>query len=239
MPFYSVFLTLPLMLLYEVLILFFRFDKGHYIRNAADVWIKYFIQHLGVHGTFAFGLLILLFASFGFVSMVREKQDLNVKFALLAVLESSIYAWLLALFASQLTSFVLVRLALSQDAQAKLALSIGAGVYEELIFRAIGYGFIPYALMLLFRAPDRKRKKDDHRSLVNQRVGFELKIFAALVSSLLFAWLHDVSSFSLTDYTTLYRFCMGLLFCLLYEFRGLGVAVWTHTLYDVIVFSVM
>jgi membrane protease YdiL (CAAX protease family) len=233
-----VFLTLPLMLIYEVLILYFRFDKGHYIRNAADVWIKYFIQHLGVHGTFVFGVLILLFASFGFVSMVREKQDVNVKFAFIAILESSIYAWLLALLATRLTSFVLVHLALSEDAQAKLVLSIGAGVYEELIFRAIGYGFIPYAIMLLFRAPDRKKKKDVRRQIVNQRVGFEVKIFAALVSSLLFAWLHNVSSFSLTDYTTLYRFCMGLLFCVIYEFRGLGVAVWTHTLYDIIVFSV-
>ena len=239
MPFYGVFMTLPLMLLYEVLILYFRFDKGHYIRNAADVWIKYFIEHLGVHGTFAFGVLILLFASFGFVSMVREKQDVNVKFAFLAILESSIYAWLLALLASRLTSFVLVRLMLSEDAQAKLVLAIGAGVYEELIFRAIGYGFIPYALMLLFRLPDRKRKKDAHRQLVNRRVGFELKLFAALVTSLLFAWLHNVSMFSLSDYTTLYRFCMGIFFCLLYEMRGLGVAVWTHTLYDIIVFSVV
>jgi len=29
---------------------------------------------------------------------------------------------------------------------------------------------------------------------------------------------------------------MGLLFCLLYEIRGLGIAVWTHSLYDVFVF---
>ena len=238
-PFYSVFLTLPLMLVYEVLIIYFRFDKGHYIRNAADVWIKYFIQHFGVHGTFAFGILILLFASFGFVSMVRQKQDISFRFLFLAILESSVYAWVLAFVASRLTSFVLVRLMLSEDTQAKLVLSIGAGVYEELVFRALGYGFIPYAAMLLFRLTDRQKKKDAHRQLVNQRVGFELKIFAALVSSLFFAWLHNVSIFSLSDYTTLYRFCMGILFCVIYELRGLGIAVWTHTLYDIIVFSVM
>ena len=238
MPFYSVFLTLPLMLLYEILILYFRYDKGHYIRNAADVWIKYFIEHLGAHGIFAFGILILALASLGFVSMVREKQDVKIKYALLAILESSAYAWLLALIASRLTSFVLVHLWLSEPAQAKLVLSLGAGVYEELIFRAFGYGFIPFALMWLFRLPDRKRKKDARRQLVNQRVGFELKLVAALISSLLFAWLHNAGSFSLTDYTTLYRFCMGLLFCLLYEARGLGIAVWTHTLYDIFVFSV-
>ena len=238
LSFYSVFLTLPLMLLYEVLILYFRFDKGRYTRNAADVWLKYFIEHFGAHGIFSFGILILALASLGFVSMVRQKQDVNIKFAFIAILESSAYAWLLALIASRLTSFVLVHLWLNEDAQAKLVLSLGAGVYEELIFRAFAYGFIPFALMLLFCLPDRKQKKDARRQLVNQHVGFELKIFAALVSSLLFAWLHKTGSFSLADYTTLYRFCMGLLFCLLYEARGLGVAVWTHTLYDIFVFSV-
>lgn len=238
MPFYSVFLTLPLMLLYEILILYFRYDKGHYIRNAADVWIKYFIEHLGAHGIFAFGILILVLASLGFISMVRQKQDVKIKYAFLAILESSAYAWILAFVASRLTSFVLVHLWLSQQAQTKLVLSLGAGVYEELIFRAFAYGFIPFALMLLFRLPDRKRKKDARRQLVNQRVGLELKIFAALGSSLLFAWLHNADSFSLSNYTTLYRFCMGLLFCLLYEARGLGIAVWTHTLYDIFVYSV-
>ncbi len=108
-------------------------------------------------------------------------------------------------------------------------------MYEELVFRAIGYGFIPYALLFLFRLPDRKKAKNARRQFVNQRVGLELKLFAALASSLLFAWLHDVNSFSLADYTTLYRFCMGILFCVLYEFRGLGVVVWTHTLYDIFV----
>ncbi len=238
-PFYSVFLILPLMLAYEVMIIWFQFDSGHYMRNAADVWVKYFIRHLGAHGAFAFGILILLFVSFGFVSMVRQKQDLNIKYAFLAVLESSIYAWILALVATRLTSFMLVHLTLSEAARTKLVLSIGAGVYEELLFRALGYGFATYVLMQLFRFPDRNTKKEVQRQLVNQRVEIEIKIIAALVSSLLFAWLHNVSSFSLTDYSTLYRFCMGILFCLLYEFRGLGVAVWTHTLYDVILFSVV
>ncbi len=122
MPFYGVFLTLPLMLLYEMLIIFYRFDKGRFTRNAADVWAKYLIEYFGAHGTFAFGVLILLLATFGFVSMVREKHDVSLKYALLAILESSIYAWILALVASRLTSFILVHLWLSEEAQLKLVL---------------------------------------------------------------------------------------------------------------------
>ena len=235
-PFYGVFLTAPLLLLYEFFIIFFRYDRDNYTRNAADVWIKYLIQHLGAHGTFAFGLLILVFVAFGFISMVRTKLDLNLKYALYAIFESSAYAWILALVASWLTSFILVHLRMDELTQFNLVLAVGAGVYEELIFRAIGYGLVPHLLLAIFRLPDLfRRGASEYRKLINMHIGFELKLFAALISSILFAWLHNIHSFSL-DYTTLYRFCMGLLFCLLFEIRGLGVVVWTHSLYDIFVF---
>ena len=133
-------------------------------------------------------------------------------------------------------AWILVNLWIDEQTQFNLVLALGAGVYEELIFRAIGYGLVPYAILMLFRLPDLFKKGSEFRKSINTNVGFELKIFAAIVSSLLFSWLHNVSSFSLADYTTLYRFCMGLLFCLLFEIRGLGIAVWTHSLYDVFVF---
>jgi len=78
-----------------------------------------------------------------------------------------------------------------------------------------------------------KRKRSAPRT--QKGVGLELKIFAAVITSLIFSWLHNQQSFTLTDYTPLYRFVMGLFFCILYELRGLGIAVWTHSLYDVFV----
>ncbi|MBN1481643.1 CPBP family intramembrane metalloprotease [candidate division KSB1 bacterium] len=228
---------MPLLLLYEFFIIFFRYDRGTYARNAADVWIKYVIQFLGAHGTFAFGLIILLLVVFGFISMVRTKQDIRFKYILYLIFESSAYAWILAFIASWLTSVVLVNLWIDEQTQFNLVLALGAGVYEELIFRVIGYGLVPYALLAIFRLPDLfKSGTSEFAKSVNRRIGFELKIFAAVFSSILFAWLHNIETFSLTDYTTLFRIIMGLLFCLLYEIRGLGAIVWTHSLYDVFVF---
>jgi len=227
----------PILLLYELLIIYFHYDHGNTIRNAADVWIKYVINIIGAHGTFAFGIFILVLVIFGFVSMVREKQDINLKFAVLAVLESSVYAWLLAFVATRLTQFVLVHLLISDERKLNLVLSLGAGVYEEIIFRAIGYGLVPYVLFRIIRLFDRSKSANSKkRESANHHIGFELKLFAAIISSIMFAWLHNMNSFSLLDYTTLYRFCMGLLFCVLYEFRGLGIVVWTHSFYDVFVY---
>lgn len=227
-----------MLLLYEILIMFFHYNREIYTRNAADVWIKDWIQALGPHGgIYAFGVLILGLVVFGSFSMVRSKQDINLKYILYTIFESSAYAWILAFVASWLTTFVLVHLRIDSQTQFNLVLALGAGVYEELIFRAIGYGLAPFVLLMLFRLPDLfKRGGAEYRKAINEHIGFELKIFAAIISSLLFAWLHNVNSFSLAEYTTLYRFFMGLLFCLLFEIRGLGIAVWTHSLYDVFVF---
>ncbi len=229
---------MPLLLLYETLIIGFNYTHAVYIRNAADVWIKDWIQMLGPHGSvYAFGVLILALVVFGSISMVRSKQDINLRFVLYSIFESSAYAWILAFIASWLTSFVLLHLWINPETQFNLVLALGAGVYEELIFRGIGYGLAPYLVLMVFRLPDLfKRGSAEYRKAINDHIGFELKIFAAIISSLLFAWLHDVGSFTLTDYTSLYRFVMGLLFCLLFEIRGLGIAVWTHSFYDVFVF---
>lgn len=236
-PFYGVVLTVPLLLLYEFFIIFFRYDQDNYARNAADVWIKYVIQFFGAHGTFAFGMIILLLVVFGFISMVRTKQDIRLNYIVYLIFESSAYAWMLAFIASWLTSVVLVHLWIDKQTQFNLVLALGAGVYEELIFRVIGYGLVPFIVLAIFRLPDvLKRGSSDFIKSVNRHIGIEIKLFAAVFSSILFAWLHNIDTFSLTDYTTLFRFFMGMLFCLLYEIRGIAVVVWTHSLYDIFVF---
>ena len=73
-----------------------------------------------------------------------------------------------------MTSFILVHLRLDQQTQFNLVLALGAGVYEELIFRAIGYGLVPYALLAVFRLPDLfRRGASQFRKAVNEHIGFE------------------------------------------------------------------
>jgi membrane protease YdiL (CAAX protease family) len=233
-PFYGVVLTLPVLLIYESLIIYFKYSQGDYVRNAADIWIKFFIERFGAHGAFAFGLLMLALIFLAFVSMVRQSLDIDIKYILLAISESCLYAFLISFAATRLTSWAVLHLVISQQVRINLVLALGAGVYEELIFRAFGYGLLPIVLSALFY---HEAKKSGKKSVPRRQPqpSLELKIFAAVFTSLIFSWLHNQQSFSLTDYTPLYRFVMGLFFCILYEFRGLGIAVWTHSLYDVFV----
>lgn len=228
-PFYGVVLTLPVLLVYEALIIYFRYSKGDYMRNAADVWIKFVIERLGAHGAFAFGVLMLALISLAFASMVRKDLDIDFRYLAPAIGESCLYALIIAFIATRLTSWVLLILSISEQVKIDLVPALGAGVYEELIFRAFGYGLLPIMLTMIFQQKRGKKRRTPVRP------SLELKILTALITSLIFSWLHNAQGFSLTDYQSLYRFVMGLFFCILYEFRGLGICVWTHSLYDVFV----
>lgn len=106
--------------------------------------------------------------------------------------------------------------------QARLTLAIGAGIYEELLFRLI----LVSALHLLF--VDLMR--------VKQGAGTGI---AAVLSAVLFAAYHD-TPFPPGDGRTIvfYSFCglAGLYFAVLFLLRGFGIVVATHALYDVVAF---
>ena len=185
----------------------------------SEHWFKWLFDLVGVQGIFVLTVLLVLLLIAGSYSYFRDRPVFSFKYCILIVLESGIYVWVLALaarfFATALTTYLLI----SADSQAVVLMSIGAGVFEELLFRAVGYGLLA---ALIIKSLDAKRK-------------WPVKVVVMLASSLVFAWAHDISTLVLTDYTFLYRAVMGMLFCALYEFRGLGVAVWSHALYDFIV----
>ncbi|MDZ7317456.1 MAG: CPBP family intramembrane metalloprotease [candidate division KSB1 bacterium] len=231
-PFYGIVMTLPLLLLYEGLLIYLTFRQGEAFRNAADIWIKTAIERLGIHGQITFSILLLLLLIWAFVSMVRQNLDLNWQILLPAAAESCFYALALAFLVSRFTNWALLHLMIGGERATDLVLALGAGVYEELFFRAFGYGILSAVIL---RVIGRKPKRSRRPVVPLKRLEFEVRLFIALITSLLFSWLHNPSGFSLTAYQPLYRFVMGLFFCILYEFRGLGITVWTHSWYDVFV----
>lgn len=103
----------------------------------------------------------------------------------------------------------------------KLVMSAGAGFHEELVFRV---GLFAGGALLLRKAA----------KLAEWKAG----LIAALVSSLIFSAIHYVGpfgdDFQLISFT--FRAIAGLYLAAVYRFRGFAVAVYTHAIYDVIVF---
>jgi membrane protease YdiL (CAAX protease family) len=104
----------------------------------------------------------------------------------------------------------------------RVVMAAGAGFHEEVVFRVGLFGGAALAL---------------------ERLGWpawRAALASALGSSLLFSAVHYVGSlgdaFTVTSFA--FRFFMGLAFAALLRFRGFAVAVYTHTLYDLLVFFV-
>lgn len=104
--------------------------------------------------------------------------------------------------------------------QARLTLSAGAGVYEELLFRLIIVTAVHFVVVDLLQG--------------TRGVGFTI---GAVVSAVSFALYHNVShpgggiDLGLLAY---YSFA-GLYFAALFIFRGFGMAVAVHALFDAVV----
>lgn len=104
--------------------------------------------------------------------------------------------------------------------QARLTISIGAGIYEELLFRMIGIAAIHMVLVDVAR--------------VKEGIG---RALAVIISAAAFALYHDISSPSgQTDlWRAVFYLGAGLYFGVVFLFRGFGIVVGAHALYDVMV----
>lgn len=105
----------------------------------------------------------------------------------------------------------------------KVVMAAGAGFHEELVFRVVLFAGGTLALNKL-------AKLSEARSAW----------IAAIASSLIFSGIHYLGplgdQFQLISFT--FRFLAGLYLAAVYRFRGFAVAVYTHAIYDVIVFFI-
>jgi hypothetical protein len=226
-PRYSLLFALPLLLLYETLAFALTRDAFLGVRNGADVMLKsVFVWMGGRNGLVAFGLLLLGVGGWLVVRDVRRAGAPKPRVFLLMALESLGWALVFGSVAGTLTSLLLsgVPLALGlaatrMDLPTQLMISLGAGLYEELLFRVLLVAGLAYGARRLL----------DWSPLASG-------VLAAVVGALVFSAFHYVGP--LGDQLTLgsftFRAVAGLLFSGLYLTRGFGITAWTHALYDVI-----
>jgi hypothetical protein len=223
-PRYSLTFALPLLLAYEVLARLISGETG--IRNGADVLLKsLFVLLGGRHGLTAFAILLFGTGLFLVARDWKRSGPPTPRYFLGMTVESVVYAFLFGVVTSTLTSLLLSgpRLlmvpgtALSVPAQ--LMVSLGAGIYEELLFRVILVGALA--------------------RLATAGFGWRLLpagVFATVLGALVFSAFHYIGPLgdTLELGSFVFRTVAGLLLSGLFLLRGFGIAAWTHALYDVI-----
>ena len=228
---------MPLLVLYEAMAALLSYESGG-VRNGADVLIKsVFIAIAGEYGAMLFGGIVICVSvwligrdlrAHGrtlkpaiFAGMTAESLALAVLFGIVV---SGITARLLAPFATA-TPGPLESLAVASDGPlqslgwgTQLMVSLGAGIYEELLFRVI------LVSALAFFA-----------SRVLQLRTLPAGIFATVVGAFIFSAFHYIGPYGdpLELGSFVFRMIGGLVFSAMYLARGFGITAWTHALYDV------
>jgi len=227
-PRYSLLFVAPLLVLYELLAFLLTHDAIEGVRNGADVLLKSLFFYLGGrYGVAVFGVLLLGTGAYLVWRDLRASGPLRRQFFAWMTLESVVYAAVFGSVVSLLTTLLLrgpSLLALQSGGTASLGLptqlmvSLGAGIYEELLFRVILVGLLAKAGFVLFGWGPRAAGT-----------------IAAVVGALIFSAFHYIGP--LGDHlelgSFLFRTIAGLLLSALYLIRGFGIAAWTHALYDV------
>ncbi len=216
---YGFLAALPLWAAYEILILLANSSRLGEIRVSADIWIKRVLSSFGAAGMFGLGIAVLVAGIAVFFWERKRNLPIRPRYLFMIPLESALYAIALGWFVGTAIGvlFNLVPPQLAQiDAPTQLALSLGAGLYEELLFRVLLVGGLFWVFKRFSETP----------------VAY---VSAALIGAAIFSSVHYIGAFGDTFSVSsfAFRFLFGLMLNALYIFRGFGVAAWTHALYDV------
>ena len=221
----SLVLVFPLFLIYQVGVLFTL-----PMLNGADFLTVFLFRNLGLSTQAYLGYTALVALSFAVgVLVLRKRQQFDGALVWRVFVESAIYA----LTMGSLIVFVMTRVfhisprlaggIAGQSFGTRVVMSLGAGVYEETVFRL---GIMAGLAALLERG-----------------VGFRrwvAALVALIVSSVLFSAMHHIppygDPFTIGVFT--FRVLAGACFALIFWFRGFAVAVYTHALYDLYVLVV-
>jgi hypothetical protein len=232
----SLLFVTPLLVVYELGILVLGPEA---VRNGADVWLRELLGWLGFGEYFLLPVLtVAILLSWHYTT--RKPWRLSAGILSGMVIECVLLACFLRLILQlQGVLFEAVAGLWGQvETQASVAVEasgaiprtvgfLGAGVYEELLFRLM---LLPVAGWTF-----RRLGMDSQRSL----------ILAVIVTSLVFAAAHYVGDYGETVawesglfwFSFVFRFLAGVFFSMLFVCRGFGIAAGSHAGYDVLVGS--
>ena len=218
--FYSFLFTLPLFFLYEINILFLSWDDILVVRNGADFLMRNILESFDIYGLYGLGLVFFLGLLVTYIFFIKEdqQQEVNVNFLFIMLAESML--WSVVLYFLLFKFMVLLMNPVGKTILQQVTLAIGAGIYEEFLFRVLLIAGLSGILGFVFMW-DKTFKN----------------IIAVVLSGGIFSAFHFMGEYG--DFFSmelfLIRFFAGLILGVLYMYRGFGITAYTHSIYELIV----
>lgn len=209
---------LPLLVFYEIGIVIY----GTETKNAADVIVKKPFEIFGDNATLAFNSLIIII-SLCSIFYIEKKNRLSCKIFIPMLFESIAYGFSLGyvtlFFVHGYLPFDISNLYV-QNFIKGIIISLGAGIYEEILFRMLLLSILYFIIVKALR--------------INPIIG---SLCSILICAFTFSIMHYIEpsgdSFSISSFS--FRLVAGVILSAIFIFRGLGIAVYTHAIYDILI----
>ncbi|HIF82888.1 MAG TPA: CPBP family intramembrane metalloprotease [Candidatus Marinimicrobia bacterium] len=211
-PLYSFLFTVPLFLIYEIGIFLTSSDDMFVLRNGADALMRQILATFGITGLYWVGVIFFIGFIIAFILQRKywEETQIHSDYFLLMMVESVGWSVLMNPTGSMLVQ--------------QVTLAVGAGIYEEFLFRVLLIAGISVILGFIFQWSDKTRN------------WAAMVIAAGIFSSFHFIGEYgDFFSFNIF----MVRFLAGIALGTLYFLRGFGITAWSHAVYDLIVLTRM
>lgn len=231
----------PLIVFYEIGSIVYLSHPQHGLIETIRAWriLSSFFQAFGVVGLYLPGIALIVVMLTWHI-MVRDRW--RVRPIVLATMAMESIVWTIPLLVFAILFHPATPAArtagdlLTLPWPARLTISIGAGLYEELLFRMVLMAAIHSLVVTALKYA--KGLKTSESLSAADRAG---RIAAVVISAAVFALYHDVwaTGWNLDAIRFLYFLIAGAFFGVIYLFRGFGIVVGVHACFDILVLVIL
>jgi len=221
-PFYSFIFILPLFIIYEFGISAISSEDLPTIRNGADVLLRKVLATIGLSGIYGMGLLLLVGILIAFFINKGKFKDISLRsnYFIFMIFESLFWSVILFVILSQ--SQLLLGKGTGKLLIQQIVLSIGSGIFEEFVFRVLLVSGIALIVGIF----------------IKKQYLYKMSI-SIIIAAIIFSTFHFVGEYADTPKISLFllRLLAGIVLGYIYIFRGFGIAAYSHSFYNLIVFT--
>lgn len=231
-PLHCLLFLLPLVICYEIGLVVYLSSQDGSLRETILAYsqLDRLFKLFGASSLYMPGILMVVML---LIWQILSKQPWRVRPAVLGGMACESILWMIPLLVLGLitsmslsgghAAMAVQGTGIHDSWQARVVLSIGAGLYEEMLFRLL------FVTLLHMVFHDAIRLTEGPASL-----------FAILGSAIAFTVYHDVSFFGGSPISSiLFYMLAGAYFGVVFLMRGFGIVVGTHAAYDIMVLVVL
>jgi membrane protease YdiL (CAAX protease family) len=167
---------------------------------------------------------VIFFLGFILVFIYQKQywHDMEVNSEFLPLMLAESMAWATGLYFFMSNVYILLMNPNGSILIQQVTLAVGAGIYEEILFRVLLIAAIGSILGFIFQWSDMLKNW-----------------VAMIIAAGIFSSFHFIGEYG--DYFSfnifMVRFFAGILLGILYFMRGFGITAWTHAIYDLIILT--